>query len=126
MSAPITGKDGKIEISGTPVADVFSWSITEEADLKPYASSSTAGWRKVLVGQKGWTISMVVALPDGSFTLPFASGDSIAFAGFSMAGKYVSGTVKVGTIEPEVSIEDGEPVRATVNGTGDGELSKTG
>jgi len=125
MSVPITGLSGSVEMDSL-LADVFSWSITRTSDNQTYASSSTAGWKKTLAGQKGWTLTMSVANPDGSLEFGFEIGDSVAFVGTSVTGKYASGTAVIDTIEPEVDIEGATVVRSTVTATGDGELSYTG
>jgi hypothetical protein len=126
MSSPITGISGKVEVDSAEVADVRTWSMPRENDVKTYASSSTGGYEKTAAGNTRWTFTMSVYAPDGSLSIGFEVGDLVTVKGYTTTGKYFEGSVRVGSIEPQVDIEGAELVGCTVEGTGHGEYTLTG
>jgi hypothetical protein len=47
-----SGKDGKILIGATPIADITGWEFDKECHTTRYGSSATGGFRKTVAGVK--------------------------------------------------------------------------
>ena len=126
MSEPITGINGKVYADEAEVADVRSFAVPRESDVKSYASSSTGGYEKTAAGNIRWMFSMSLYLPDGSLSLGFDVGDLVVVKGYTTTGKYFEGSVRVRSIEPEVDIQGAELEVCTVSGIGHGQYTLTG
>ena len=126
MSSPIAGVSGKVYVGQTEIADVRSFSVPRESDVKSYASSSTGGFEKTAAGNRRWRFTMSLYCPDGSLSLGFEAGDLVTVKGHTTTDKYFEGQVRVRSIEPEVDIERGELVACTVAGVGHGAYTLTG
>ena len=126
MSDPITGINGKVYVDDAEVADVRSFSVPRENDVKTYASSSTSGYEKTAAGNTRWTFVMSLYLPDGSLSLDFDVGDLVTVKGYTTTGKYFEGDVRISSIEPDVDIEGARMEGCTVRGVGHGGYALTG
>ncbi len=71
-----SGKDGKIMIGATPVADITSWEFHKETTTTRYGSSSTGGYKATVAGVKlgGGTIEFKW---DASAPSPILEGTSV-------------------------------------------------
>ena len=125
---PISGKFGTVKFSGTEITECRTWSLSLTSDNKAYVSCSTAGQTRRVAGNKDWTASATIYLQDG-LDVPFDEGDIALLELFTdqtagSGGKY-AGQGIVESIEPEVDIEGGELVSATVNFAADGAMTFT-
>lgn len=126
MSEPITGVDGKVYVDDVEVADVRSFAVPRENDVKTYASSSTGGAAKTAAGRWRWSFTMEVFLPDGGLSLGFEVGDLVTVKGYTAASKYFEGSMRIRSIEPAVNIEKAEMLSCTVVAVGHGAYTITG
>lgn len=126
MSAPITGKNGKLSLGGAELADVQQWTVRRQADIKTYASSSTAGFEKTLEGNHKWTLSARVMAPDGSANPGVEIGSLVAFTGTMDSGKTITGNVRISSINVDVSISSADSLVLSVEATGDGAYTVNG
>jgi len=120
MAGPISGKSGKVYVDAVEVADVRNWKVNRASDNKEYASSSTAGWKKRVAGNRDWSGSFEVYLQDGDMTLAFDDGDDITLILQTDSGQTFTGPAIVDGIDYDDNIEGGDPVAGTVNFSGDG------
>lgn len=50
--ATLSGKDGKVVVGGTPLAEITAWTLVTSSRNPSYASSDTGGWKTRLAGVK--------------------------------------------------------------------------
>jgi len=128
MAGPISGKSGKAYYTPeggakTEVLDVRSWKVSRLSDNKEYASSSTAGWKKRVAGNRDWNGSFEVYTQDGDLALGFDEGDKVTLELLSDTGMTLTGPAIIDSIDEDVQVEGGDPTAATVNFSGDGEFT---
>lgn len=126
MSAPITGKNGKLSLNSSQLADVQDWTVKRSSDVKSYASSSTSGFEKTLDGNHKWTLSAKVMAPDGSANPGVEVGDLVTFTGTIDSGKTITGSVRIASIDIDVNIGAADPVVLSVEAVGDGAYTING
>ena len=124
--AAITGKDGKVTVGGSEIAQIRSFRIEESADNQTYVTSSTGGWAATAEGARHWTASIDLLLEDGAALSALVVGDKYTFEFYKDATHKLTGDARVNTITgPEVDIEGSGLIGLTVEVTGDGPLTRT-
>jgi len=120
-TAPASAKDGTLRLDGQIVADVRSINFQVLNEVKKYASSSTAGWKRAVKGQSDWKVSFEVYLPDGSPVLTVEVGDTVAIVGVTTTGSSITGSIMIASIGMPVPIEGGDLMVASIDAEGIGE-----
>jgi predicted secreted protein len=115
--------------SGSPATaqdHVGKWSVKIGGASGKYASNSTGGWRKTVIGAGEWSGTVTIFLHDGG-AMPYARGDEIAAQFHIDSDDYISGTIIITEI-PEIlaDADSGEPVKVDYNFDGQGVPSKSG
>lgn len=126
MAGPASGKTGKAYYDSgggeTEILDVTNWNLNKSSDNKPYASSTTDGHRKRVAGHKDKSGSFEFYVTDGDpGNIPIAEGDAVTLALDTDTGKRETGPAIIDDIEIPADIEGGDPVKITVNFSGNGE-----
>lgn len=116
--AVVSGKDGKVKIGSTEVADVTKWSATRKTNATHYASSSTNGWRKACAGIDEVTGDFEAKLQDSSTTEPIATGTVVTLELIVGSQKW-SGSAMITEVGYEVDLE-GAPVSLKASFISDG------
>lgn len=76
--ATFSGKDGKVMIGATPLAEITKWEYTRSSNNPAYASSATQGWKTRRGGVKDATGSLEGKLdPALPITNSFDEGSSV-------------------------------------------------
>lgn len=121
MGSPLGSKNGKITLNSTEVLDVTSWNVEKVADNKPYASSSTAGYRKRVSGVKDWTGTLEVLPNDTPKLESYCEvGDTKTVELFLDGTLKYSGPIIIDKIGVKVDIQSGEVIAGTVDFSGNG------
>ncbi|MDZ4781242.1 MAG: hypothetical protein SGJ19_13390 [Planctomycetia bacterium] len=107
----ISGKDGKVMIGVTAVANITFWNFSTLAQNPAYASSATAGHRKRLGGVKdgGGVIRGKLDLTD-AVTNDVNEGDSVTLLLYLNATKFYSVPAVIDRLQFEVDIDSGDVV----------------
>lgn len=126
----ITGSAMTLKIGATPVAanHVGKWSIVKKVSNAKYASNSTAGWKKSVVGTKDWSGSITVFLHDGA-ALEWSIEGAVVAAQFHVDGggsDYYSGSIRIVEVSEEYDADTGDPVAVEITYEGDGALTANG
>ena len=125
MAKPISGVDGNATIDGE-VLEVRGWTLSDTSDNQSYNSSKTKGQMRRVKGVQDWTGSITIYFDEG--VRPAVSkGDILPLVLITAEG--VSGKGEVGTgqgivdsIDPEVDVEGGGLIGATLNMSADGAM----
>lgn len=123
-----TGKDMTFKTGGTPAEEVHTgkWEVTVTGSSGKYASNSTGGFRKTVVGAKEWSGSVTVMLHDGEGQ-PLKVGDEVAAQFHADADDYISGTIIVTNVGPiTLDADSGDPVAIDYAFDGQGAPSQSG
>lgn len=128
MGAPIHSQDGKVQFNAIELADVLSWSLSNNSDNPSYVSSESGGETLRVEGNKDWSATVSLLLNDGD-DLALQVGDSALLELFTSdvaakGGKW-SGTGRVSSVEPETDINGNAIVGATVNFESNGAITFT-
>lgn len=112
--ANFSGKDGKIKIASTTIADITGWQWTTSSNNSAFASSSSGGFKKRVGGVKDSSGSASYVLdPAASLQGNFVEGDAVTLLLYEDATHFHSVPVRIGTIVREVDINDGKEVGGT-------------
>lgn len=125
---PFTGKDMTFK-TGSPAAEVDHcgfWELTIGGASGEYATNSTGGWTKTVIGRNSWSGKMTIMLHDGGGQ-PLARGDEVAAQFHIDSDDYISGTIIITEVGPITADADsGEPVAIDYTFAGQGAPSKSG
>ena len=122
--ALFSSKTGNVKWGTAPadILDVRGWQLEQVSELKPYATSDTAGHRKRVAGHTDWTGSWTMYQDDTTQLT-----DNVTVGSSDTLELYEDGTLKwvgvamIASISPNVDIESGDIVSYTVafeaNGT---------
>jgi hypothetical protein len=120
-----SGKNGKVFVGGSEVADIRDWAIQQKAELKPYNSSSTQGHTNRVPARDDWSAAFFLYSAAGK--APFAIGSqlNIQFVVDSsqQPAPAYSGVCFAETIRPAVNIDTGDIVGVAVTVAGHGALT---
>ena len=122
-SDAITGIDGTLTKDGSEIADVRSFTVTRENEVKTYASSSTDGRQKTAKGISRWRLDAEIYLPGGDFDVGLTEGETYTLIGQTVSGKTFTGTARVRSIGEAIPIETADMLVASVSCEGDGEYT---
>ena len=102
-----SGKDGKVLIGSTPVADITSWEFTKQAHTSRYGSSSSGGYRKTLSGVKmgAGTIDFKW---DSAGASPLQEGAVVTLKLYTNATEFFSVPAVIKSFRLKVDIDNGE------------------
>ena len=74
----LSGKDGNVDVGGTDVAEITSWSFNPTANVSAWGSSDSSGYKKRLAGTKDGTGSMAGKFKeDDQMHATFKEGDEV-------------------------------------------------
>ena len=121
---PITGNDGNVNFGGSDILQVRGWTFSDSSDNKAFVSSATAGQTRRVKANQDWTASVTIFFEDGKPPPNVAKGDigelELETAQASGVGGKYAGQGIVASVEPEVDVEGGELIGATINFEADG------
>ncbi|MGE3406806.1 MAG: hypothetical protein AB7I37_08335 [Pirellulales bacterium] len=120
-----SGKDGKVLIGGTSLADITHWSLRTLSHNSAYASSSTGGHKKRVPGIKdaSGTIAFKLNTSD-PITDDFDEGSSVTLLLHLDATRYYSVPAVIDAIRLEVDIDSGQVVGGVAEFSGNGAWTK--
>jgi hypothetical protein len=125
---PFTGKDGDLK-KGSPAAQVVQtvgWEVTIGGVSGKYASNSTSGWRKTVLGASEWSGNCTVLLHAGE-AQPFKRGDEVAAQFHVDSDDYIGGTILITEVGPiTVDLDSGEPIAIQYSFDGQGAPTDSG
>jgi hypothetical protein len=116
---PFSGKNGKVTVASTDIADTGKWSLDVESELQPYASNATGGRKKRIAGL-GDSKGQVDFMPDGATACPVVEGTTYTFKLYEDASHFHTVIAKVAKIHKETDVETGKIVKYTANIEEDG------
>lgn len=125
---PFTGLNMTLK-TGSPATAVDhcgAWEVNIDGLSAEYATNSTGGWSKTVLGRSSWSGKMTILLHDGGGQ-PFARGDEVAAQFHIDSDDYISGTIivtKVSNIKGDA--DSAEPVAIEYEFAGQGAPSKSG
>lgn len=123
--ATISGKDGKIEIDSTQLADITSWTLNTTSNNAAYASSSTSGYKKRVPGVKDGSGSVQGKLDiSDPITDDFEEGSAVTLKLYIDATRFYSVPAVIDSLAIDVDIDNGDVVPFTANYSTDGAWSK--
>ena len=123
-----TGKDRTFQTGSAVAEEVHTgkWEVTVTGSRGKYASNSTGGFRKTVIGAKEWSGSVTVMLHDGE-AQPLKVGDEVAAQFHADADDYISGTIIVTDVGPiTLDADSGDPVAIDYAFDGQGTPSQSG
>ena len=113
--AVISGKNGKITLGASDLAEVRNWRFSMNANIKKYASSSTAGHEKSVKGMFGGTVSAeLVYDPADPLEDRLKVGDTATLLCKDNATRTWTIPVRISTMDHEVQVEEGEPLTMSI------------
>lgn len=124
---PISGKDGTLKVSETEAKQVTNWKITKKATSSKFASNTSGGWKRTVLGSKEWSGSFELKLSAGS-PIPIKVGQAypMTFHVDKVPTDYYVGTAAITQVDVEVDINDGKEITIPVTFEGDGALTFSG
>ena len=102
-----SGKDGKVLIGGTPVADITRWEFHKTAGVRKYASSSTAGFRKAVAGVKDGQGTIEFKWDAGAAS-PLVEGSGVTLLLYTNASEFFSVPAVIDNFRLSVDIDSGD------------------
>ncbi|GAB4133034.1 MAG: hypothetical protein Kow0040_14760 [Thermogutta sp.] len=127
--AAISGKEGKVKVGTTEVAQVTKWSFEETAEVDKFAHSGSAGYKDGVAGSKDVKGSIEAKFAE-SGTQPFDVGDRVSLELLTDGGATpkgsLSGDAIIASISLEVDIDGGGAVGFSASFEGVGAWTKTG
>jgi hypothetical protein len=125
---PFNGKNADLK-KGSPVAQVVQtvgWELTIGGASGDYASNSTGGWRKTVLGASEWSGKCRVLLHAGE-AQPFKRGDEVAAQFHADSDDYISGTILITEVGPVTfDLDSGEPIAIDYTFRGQGAPASSG
>ena len=120
--AVISANGGTVTWDASAVNNVLRWSVSIDANITPFATSSTSGWKTRVMGARNWSAT-VVTKRDTAAAVPFVIGNTAALTMTEDGAKTYSGSAIVESIEEGVDINTGDPIDVTVRLGGVGALN---
>lgn len=119
--ATYSGKNGKVKIGSSYLADVTKWSAEHKANVATFGSSDSNGWKKAVAGVEELTGDIEAKLTASLSAAPIAVGTSLALDLETGSGNLqLTGNAIVTSISYEVDIDNGEPVGLKASFQSDG------
>lgn len=107
--ATISGKNGKVMIGATPLAEITDWTFHASSHNPAYASSSTGGYRKRVAGVKDGSGHIGFKLdPDSPITNNFDEGSSVTLLLHLDATRYYSVPAVIDALQLAVDVSSGD------------------
>jgi hypothetical protein len=112
--ATFSGKDGKILIGSTTLAEITGWTLTTSSNNPAYASSATAGHKTRRGGVKDFTGSIQAKIdPADPLTNDFDEGSMVTLLLYLNATDFFTCPSIIDSLEWNVDINDGDVVGVT-------------
>src|SRR3954466_12565707 len=112
--ATFSGKDGKIKVGATTLADITRWSLSTTAHNASYASSATAGFKRRVAGVKEGSGRIMFKLDAADpLTDDFQEGSSVTLLLYVDATHFYSLPALIPTLTLDVDIASGDVVGGT-------------
>jgi hypothetical protein len=110
MTDAKSAKLGKITMGASDFAHVRNWKLNLTANVKKYATSTTAGHEATTKGAFGGTVSFDLVLDhDDRIEDRIKVGDQVTLLLYTDETKYYSVPCRISSMDNEVQIEEGEP-----------------
>jgi hypothetical protein len=114
-----SGKDGKILIGSTPIADITRWTLAKSAHLGRYASSSSPGFKKSVSGVKSASGTIEFKW-DSAAPSPITEGTAVTLKLHTNATEFFTVPAVIEEFRLEVDIDTGEVTAGTARYSSDG------
>lgn len=114
-----SGKDGKILIGSTPIADITSWDFAKEAHTSRYGSSSSGGYKKTLAGARMGSGTIEFKW-DSSGASPLQEGDVVTLKLYTNASEFFTVPAVIKSFRLAVDIDNGETTAGSAGFETDG------
>jgi hypothetical protein len=123
--ATISGKNGRIKIGSTTLADITLWQLTTKAGNPAYASSATQGWktRREGVRDASGTVRFKLDLAD-PITDDFDEGDAVTLLLHLDATRFYTVPAIIDSLAWEVDINDGDVIGGVAEFSSTGPITK--
>ena len=120
-----SGKDGKVLIGGSALADITHWLLRTMSHNSAYASSSTAGHKKRVPGVKdaSGTIAFKLNTSD-PISDDLDEGDSVTLLLYLDATRFYSVPAVIDALKLEVDIDSGQVVGGVAEFSANGAWTK--
>lgn len=102
-----SGKDGKILIGATPIADITSWELDKEVRTSRYASSSTGGFKKTVAGVKQGHGTIEFKW-DSALASPIVEGTSVTLKLYLNTSEFFTVPAIIRSFRVKVDIDTGD------------------
>jgi hypothetical protein len=123
--ATFSGKDGKVLIGGSPLADIIGWTLRTASDNPTYASSSTGGYRKRVPGVKDAAGTVRFKLnPADPITDDLDAGVAVTLLLYLDATRFYTVPAVIDALRLEVDIDTGDVVGGVADFSGNGAWTK--
>lgn len=108
---PLTGNTMTFKVAGSEVAHTAKWSVKNSPATGRYASNSTSGGRKSVVGVKDWTGTVTLLIHAGA-TMALVAGTEYACVFHGTASTdTITGTIMITEIgDITFDSDSGDPV----------------
>jgi len=123
--ATISGKNGKVMIGSTALAEITDWTFHATSINHAYASSSTGGYRRRVSGVKDGAGSIGFKLdPADPITDDFDEGSAVTLLLYLDATHYYSVPAVIDSIQLAVDISSGDILGGTAAFSASGPWTK--
>jgi hypothetical protein len=123
--ATISGKDGKVLIGSTPLAEITDWTFHTTSVNHAYASSSTGGYRQRVPGVKDAAGNIGFKLdPTNPITDDFDEGSAVTLLLYLDATHFYTVPAVIDTIQLAVDISSGDVLGGTAMFSASGAWTK--
>jgi len=124
--ATASGKDGKVEVDSSEVAEVLAWQLTTTSNNPAHASSSTQGAKTRNAGVKDARGSIQFKLDfSNPITDQFDEGTKATLKLYLDATRFFTVPAIIDQIVwDDVDVNDGETIGGTANFSGTGPITK--
>jgi hypothetical protein len=112
--ATISGKDGRVKIGATTLAEITKWTLTTTSSNPAYASSATQGWktRRGGVRDAKGEIRFKLDFSD-PITDDFNEGDSVTLLLYLDATRFYTVPAIIDSLAWEVDVNSGDVIGGT-------------
>lgn len=107
--AVYSGKNGKVKLGQTELADVTKWSASRKSNVTTFGTSSSGGWKKACAGTDELTGDLEAKLQDDASAEPIGVGTLVDLELSTGEHKW-SGSAMITEMAYEVDIDSGAPV----------------
>jgi hypothetical protein len=123
--ATFSGKDGKVLIGATPLADITAWTLRTLSGNPAYASSSTGGYRKRVPGVKDAQGTVRFKLnPADPITDDLDAGAAVTLLLYVDATRFYTVPAVIDALRLEVDIDSGDIVGGVAEFSANGAWTK--